>query len=76
MGFGVPIAKWFREDLKDFLSENLLSNTCLKRGYFKPERVRELVYSHIGGKEDNSYHLWTLLMLELWHREFIDRASL
>ncbi|MEW6614399.1 MAG: asparagine synthase (glutamine-hydrolyzing) [Thermodesulfobacteriota bacterium] len=75
MGFGVPIAKWFREDLKDFLSENLLSNTCLKRGYFKPERVRELVHSHIGGKEDYSYHLWTLLMLELWHREFIDRDS-
>ncbi|MBI4620223.1 MAG: asparagine synthase (glutamine-hydrolyzing) [Desulfobacterales bacterium] len=75
MGFGVPIARWFREDLKDFLSENLLSNTCLKRGYFKPERVQKLVHSHIEGEKDNSFHLWTLLMLELWHREFIDKNS-
>lgn len=76
MGFGVPITKWFRGDMKDFLSENLLSETCLKRGYFKPEKIHELVYSHIEGKQDYSFQLWTLLMFELWHREFIDRENL
>ncbi len=71
-GFGVPISKWFRYDLKDYISDILLSRQSLERGYFKPDAVRALLSEHISGKIDHSPKLWTLLMLELWHREFID----
>ncbi len=71
-GFGVPISKWFRHDLKDYISDILLSRQSLERGYFKPDAVRALLSEHISGKIDHSPRLWTLLMLELWHREFID----
>lgn len=71
-GFGVPICKWFRNDLKNYVSDMLLSRRFLERGYFKGEAVKNLLSEHISGKKDHSSKLWSLLMLELWHREFID----
>jgi len=72
MGFGVPLSHWFRSELKGFLSDTVLSERALRRGYFKPAAVRQLVAQHTAGKRDYSHQLWTLLMLELWHQEFID----
>jgi len=73
MGFGVPIGSWFRNDLKSFLRDTLLSERSLGRGYFKQDAVRNIIDMHIGKKEDHAYRLWALLMLELWHRRFIDQ---
>ena len=72
MGFGVPISHWLRNELKGFLEENILSDKANGRGYFKPEAVRHLVDQHARGRRDYSHQLWTLLMLELWHKEFVD----
>lgn len=72
MGFGVPIGHWFRTELKGLLKEAILSDRSLRRGYFKPDAVRRLVDDHIARRVDYSHQLWTLLMLELWHQEFID----
>ena len=72
MGFGVPIGHWFRTELKGFLREAILSERSLNRGYFKPEAVRRLVDDHTSGQRNYSHQLWTLLMLELWHQEFVD----
>jgi asparagine synthase (glutamine-hydrolysing) len=72
MGFGVPISHWFRGELKGFLSDTILSDKALGRGYFTPAVVRRLVDQHAIGRRDYAPQLWTLLMLELWHREFID----
>jgi len=72
MGFGVPIRRWFRDELKSFLAETILSDRSLGRGYFKREAVNHLVQEHTEGRRDYAHQLWTLLMLELWHQEFID----
>lgn len=72
MGFGVPLNAWFRNELRDFLNQTLLSDKSLKRGYFKPEHIKRMVQSHAAGRRDYSYQLWALLMLELWHERFID----
>ena len=72
MGFGVPIGRWFRGELKGFLSDTILPERTLRRGYFKPKMVLELFNEHVNGRRDYSHQLWTLLMLELWHREFVD----
>jgi asparagine synthase (glutamine-hydrolysing) len=72
MGFGVPVGHWFRGELKGFLSDAILSEKALGRGYFKPGVVRRFVDQHTTGRRDYGPQLWTLLMLELWHREFID----
>lgn len=72
MGFGVPIAPWFRGPLAGYAREVLLDSRTLERGYFRPEAVRQLLDDHVSGRYDRAYKLWTLLILELWHRQWID----
>ena len=72
MGFGVPISHWLRGEMKRFLSEAILSERALHRGYFKPEVICRLFNEHAEGRRDYGAQLWTVLMFELWHREFID----
>ena len=72
MGFGVPVGKWFRGELSAFLKDSLLSKEARERGYFDPAEVTRMVQDHLRGSADYGPSLWNLLMLELWHKEFID----
>ena len=72
MGFGVPVGQWFRGELKAFLCETVLSSASLKRGYFRPEAMKKIVEDHISGRKDYTFQLWAVLMLELWHKKFMD----
>src|SRR5581483_4034502 len=72
MGFGVPIGPWFRGPLRELLRDSLLGERALRRGYFEPAVVRALVDDHLAGRKDYAHQLWALLMLEQWHRTFID----
>jgi asparagine synthase (glutamine-hydrolysing) len=71
MGFGVPVGEWFRTELKDFLRETLLSDEAGQRGYFDRHKIEALVREHSENSVDHSAKLWNLMMLELWHREFL-----
>ncbi len=75
MGFGVPLDRWFRGELKSELRAVLLDPVALGRGLFQPEAVTSLVDEHIDGRRDHSQPLWTLLMLELWFRNHLDPDS-
>ncbi len=72
MGFGVPIGKWFRGEMKDFLREVLLSEKSLNRGIIRGEMIEKYVREHTSAERDHAHRLWTLLMLELWFQRFID----
>ena len=76
MGFAVPVGRWFRGELKGLLQETLLSQDSLKRGYFKPDKIKDIVFQHTSGQKDWSFQLWSLLMLELWHQRFQDTTHL
>lgn len=75
MGFGVPIDRWFRNELKDELRAVLLDPVAINRGLFRPEAVELLIDEHLQNRRDNAYRLWALLMLELWFRHHIDPHS-
>ncbi len=72
MGFGVPLDRWFRQDLREMAYDLLLSPRAAERGYFRTAVVRRLLDEHVWGVRAWHYQLWNLLMLELWHRTFID----
>jgi len=72
MGFSVPLARWFREDLREMAHDVLLAPRAMQRGYFQPHTVANLLDAHCRGESNHAEHLWDLLMLELWHRTFID----
>src|SRR5207237_8468190 len=76
MGFTVPVAKWLRGELRSLLQDALLSSRAQSRSYLRQDRVRDLIYEHLKGTADHSALLWALLMLEMWHWEFIDAAPL
>jgi asparagine synthase (glutamine-hydrolysing) len=72
MGFGVPIDRWFRNELKDELRAVLLDPVCLGRGLMSEAEVARLVSEHVESRADHAYKLWALLMLELWFRTHVD----
>jgi asparagine synthase (glutamine-hydrolysing) len=75
MGFGVPLGNWLRGPLRPLLEDVLLSERAAARGYFRREPLRSRVLDHLQNGIDHGYMLWNLLMLELWHRELVDRPA-
>lgn len=73
MGFGVPLDHWFRSSLRSLVTDTLLSQKSLQRGYFEPAYVRRLLEEHTTAQWDHSSRLWLLLVFELWHQRFVDR---
>ncbi len=73
MGFGVPLAAWFRKDLKDFARDLLSDRRTRERGIFQTDTVSRLLDMHIGAQKDYSSQLWSLICLELWFRTWWDR---
>lgn len=71
-GFRLPLGDWFRSELRGYTRDVLLDARAAGRGYFDQSYVRELLDRHGNGVQDHSQGIWTLLMFELWHREFID----
>jgi asparagine synthase (glutamine-hydrolysing) len=67
-GFGVPLAEWFRGDLRDLAGDLLLAD----RGWFERGPVERLLDEHAAGRADHGHRLWTLVMLELWQRAHVD----
>ena len=72
LGFGVPIDRWFRHELRDMAYDLLLDSRATGRGYFRPDAVRRYLDEHVQRRADHHHRLWSLLMLELWHRAYVD----
>jgi asparagine synthase (glutamine-hydrolysing) len=75
MGFGVPLAQWFRGELRDYARSVLLDARAVERGYFRAGAVGQLLDDHQSGAFDHGYRLWGLLVFELWHRTWLDQPS-
>ena len=75
MGFGCPVDHWFRNELKEFAYETLLSQSARERGLFRPAYVRQLLEEHCAFTRDHHTRLWALLMLELWFQMWIDSPA-
>ncbi|MBV9818566.1 MAG: asparagine synthase (glutamine-hydrolyzing) [Solirubrobacterales bacterium] len=72
MGFTAPIPAWLRGELYELTTDTLLGAAARERGIADPAEVERLIAEHRAGTE-HTRGLWSLLMLELWHQEFIDR---
>ena len=74
-GFGVPLARWFREDARGLAEELLLDERARARGLFRPDAVRTLLDENAAGRADHGHRIWTLLALELWQRTHLEAAA-
>ena len=75
MGFGVPLERWFRHELRDMAHDTLLGERARERGIMREDYVRRLLDEHAAGTRNHHTRLWALLMLELWFRSWIDEAA-
>jgi asparagine synthase (glutamine-hydrolysing) len=73
MGFGVPLAGWFRGELRDFARDVLTDARTRERGIVRPDVVSGLLDAHQAGSRDYSARLWALMSFELWCRNWWDR---
>jgi asparagine synthase (glutamine-hydrolysing) len=73
-GFPVPYRSWMRNELKDFVHDTLLSGRATSRGYFSASAVRKVVENN-SPECDFSVEVFSLLVMELWHRQFLDAQN-
>jgi asparagine synthase (glutamine-hydrolysing) len=70
MGFGVPINKWLRGELRGWASELLDGQLLREQGYFHAEPIVQMWDEHVSGRADRSAELWPILMFQAWYQEW------
>jgi len=70
LGFNPPLASWLRGELAPLVESHLAQDVVEARGLFEPRAVRALVERLKGGRRDVSLHVWALIVLEQWQREY------
>ncbi len=73
MGFGVPLARWFRGALAPYVRDHLLDGRFRARGLFDHGAVGRLIRGHQSGMRDHTSQIWALLTFEQWARQWLDR---
>ena len=70
-GFGIPLAKWFKNELKQTLLDVFSHSRLKQEGLFNAETVQTLLNDHFSGEKDNRKQIWTLFMFEMWKERFV-----
>jgi asparagine synthase (glutamine-hydrolysing) len=71
-GFQLPMEQWLRGELKQKFLSILTEPRTLQRGYFRPDALRGMVDEHVRGRRNRTGMLWRMLILEWWHRNYLE----
>jgi asparagine synthase (glutamine-hydrolysing) len=74
-GFEAPIGEWLRGPLAPMVDALLLDGRLRDRGVFDDRAVAAIWREHRDGRRDHRHRLWSLVMLELWFRQFVDGGA-
>jgi asparagine synthase (glutamine-hydrolysing) len=66
MGFGVPLDRWFRGELRAYVRETLLASDARCRTYLDRAELETIVRRHESGEANLGQQLWCLLAFERW----------
>jgi asparagine synthase (glutamine-hydrolysing) len=70
IGFNPPLGLWLNRELRPLVESHLSRDQVEARGLFRPEAVERLVAELRTGRRDVSLHVWSLIVLEQWQREY------
>ena len=73
-GFGAPLRTWMQHDLKEIMGDLLSIESLSRRGLFSANNVQKLILENSQGKIDANYTLFSLLCVEIWCREYLDKS--
>ncbi len=65
-GFGMPVAKWVKGELRGFVRDTFSPERLNRRGLFNADYVQRMLDEHERGLADHRKLIWTLLMFEMW----------
>ncbi len=71
MGFGIPLSRWLRRELRPLLSEYLDEERLKREGFLLPHGVSHLVREHLSGRRNHQYRLWALLVFGMWRERYL-----
>jgi asparagine synthase (glutamine-hydrolysing) len=71
MGFGIPVNRWLRNELRPLLDEYLNGDRVRREGFLRPEGVERVVKEHLTGRRDHQYRLWALLVFAMWRERYL-----
>ncbi len=71
MGFGIPLGRWLRNELRPLLSEYLGEDRVRREGFLLPAGVSRFVDEHLSGRRDHQHRLWALLVFAMWRERYL-----
>lgn len=74
-GFGVPLRRWLKVELREWLADTLSVKRLKNRGLFEPAAVQRLIRDNKSGRVDAAYTLFSLACIEIWCQRFLARKT-
>ena len=71
VGFRVPVNEWFRGEMREYLLDHLQGGSSITRRYYDARVLDQVLAEHLNGRQNHEKLLWTLLNLEIWHRQYV-----
>jgi asparagine synthase (glutamine-hydrolysing) len=72
MGFSVPLAQWFRSEIKDIAQRYLIDEVKGLDTIFNVQQINVLWSQHQNEQQDHSSLLWSMLMFEMWWHRYMN----
>ena len=69
-GFGIPLTRWLKNELKPTLLEVFNPSRINRDSLFNSKTISTMLDDHFSGRRDNRKQIWTLLMFEMWKDRF------
>lgn len=71
-GFGAPLRRWIKNDLRGMVDDLLSESSVKNRGLFDYKNVAKMIAENDSGERDSAYTIFSLLTIEIWCRKFMD----
>ena len=70
-GFGIPLSRWLREDLKPICDELFSKESIEEIGLFNYSYIQKIRYEHENFKKNNRKLIWNLLIFIMWYKQYL-----
>jgi len=65
-GFTIPLASWFRGELKELIFDNLTTKNLEDIPGINSNEAVKIIKMHMSGKENRQNEIWKLLVMSIW----------
>lgn len=71
MGFGVPVFKWLREELKPYTDHFLTDESFAEHNLFSKKEIAFIKHQFYKGNENYNSIFWNMLSFQMWYKKWM-----